>query len=174
MPSNIEIKARLSDPEKTESLVREIADGEPIIIEQNDVFYTSPRGRLKLRTLAPDRGELIHYERPDQAEPVSSEYIIAQTSEPAKLDTILCMTLGARGRILKTRKLYMVGRTRIHIDDVEHLGHFLEIEVVMEPDESPEAGQAEAAELMQKFNIKNEDLVEYAYIDLMETEIPEE
>jgi len=173
MPSNIEIKARLHDPEKTEAIVRQIADGEAEVIEQDDVFYSTPRGRLKLRTLAPDQGELIHYDRPDEVGPSSCEYTIANTSDPTALDTILCMTLGARGRIRKTRKLYMAGRTRIHLDDVEHLGHFLELEVVLNDNESPEAAQSEASALIKKLDIRDEDLVEYAYIDLVETEIPE-
>lgn len=174
MAINIEIKARLQNPAQAAEIAQDIAGAPPDVIEQDDVFYSAPRGRIKLRTLAPDRGELIYYDRPDTPGPSACEYTIAPTSDPAALDAILCQTLGARGRIRKTRKLFQVGRTRIHVDDVENLGQFLELEVALNENEAPEAGEEEARELMRRLGVEKKDLLEYAYIDLMEMGTAEE
>ena len=71
------------------------------------------------------------------------------------------------GRIRKTRTLYLVGRTRIHLDRVVDLGDFVELEVVLLEDESAQAGVAEAEELMSALGIDPSRLVEGAYVDLL-------
>jgi predicted adenylyl cyclase CyaB len=63
--------------------------------------------------------------------------------------------------------LFLVGRTRVHIDTVEQLGNFLELEVVLADDEPPEAGMREVRELMGKFNVKAHQLIDDAYVDLL-------
>jgi len=82
--------------------------------------------------LAPDKGELIYYERADQEGPKHSEYHLARTHDPENLKTVLSMAFGIRGVVVKSRYLFMVGQTRIHLDDVEGLGQFIELEVVLE------------------------------------------
>ncbi len=90
------------------------------------------------------------------------------TDRPRRLDSALSGALGERGRVIKTRRLFMVGRTRIHLDDVEGLGCFMELEVVLDDGEDPAAGDAEAARLMTRLDVRPDDLVEGAYIDLLE------
>ena len=68
----------------------------------------------------------------------------------------------------KQRFLYIIGNTRIHLDEVEGLGTFLELEVVLSGGDSLEQGQTIAAELMTTLGIQNTDLREGAYIDLLE------
>jgi predicted adenylyl cyclase CyaB len=74
---------------------------------------------------------------------------------------------GLAGRVKKHRKLFLVGRTRIHIDEVEHLGHFLELEVVLADDEPLEVGVSEAHGLIKRLGILPHQLVEEAYVDLL-------
>jgi len=62
----------------------------------------------------------------------------------------------------------MSGRTRLHFDRVEGLGNFIELEVVLDTNDSIENGEAEAEFLMQKLNIQKDDLVDVAYVDLLE------
>jgi predicted adenylyl cyclase CyaB len=69
--------------------------------------------------------------------------------------------------VRKRRTLYLVGQTRVHLDEVEGLGHYLELEVVLEPEESTEDGAAVAHELMATLGISDEDLEANAYIDLI-------
>jgi adenylate cyclase class IV len=47
--------------------------------------------------------------------------------------------------VRKTRTLYLVGQTRIHIDQGEGLGDFLELEVVVQPGQTGAEAKAIAA-----------------------------
>ena len=81
---------------------------------------------------------------------------------------ILSEAYGIRGVISKVRYLYMVGQTRIHLDDVKGLGKFMELEVVLRPDQTDADGQAIAEDLMYKLGIQECDLIETAYMDMLE------
>jgi predicted adenylyl cyclase CyaB len=74
---------------------------------------------------------------------------------------------GQVGRVRKRRTLYQAGRTRIHLDRVEGLGDFLELEVVLAERESPEGGLTEAHAVMEALAISPSQLVEAAYVDLL-------
>ena len=167
MARNVEIKAKLLDPHIIISRVEQIADSGPVMIDQDDTFFHCSDGRLKLRELSANQGELILYHRPDVSGPKTSTYIISQTSEPGKMRKILSTVLGVAGRVRKRRHLYLCGSTRIHIDDVEGLGHFVELEVVLDDSDSVESGQQIAVELMTRLGIQSGDLVEKAYIDMI-------
>ena len=169
MATNIEIKARLHDPDRLRGLVEKLCDAPGEVLFQEDTFFHAPRGRLKLRTLAPDRGQLIYYEREDDSGPKPSNYDIYPTSAPDSLKTVLSAGLGVRGVVRKRRLVYLAGNTRIHLDEVEGLGSFLELEVVLSPGESLEAGVATATELVTKLGIPESDLIQTAYIDLLES-----
>jgi predicted adenylyl cyclase CyaB len=69
--------------------------------------------------------------------------------------------------VRKTRTLFLVGRTRVHLDRVEGLGHFLELEVVLEDDELLEAGIQEANDIMAHLGVEPSQLIEGAYMDLL-------
>ena len=138
------------------------------MISQEDTFFVTSKGRLKLRLLAPDRAQLVYYERPDQDGPKRSDYFIFNTNDPENLKTTLSLSLGIRGVVRKTRYLYKVGQTRVHLDDVEGLGQFMELEVVLHDDQSDDEGQAIANDLMKKLGIGPTDLVDGAYMDLLE------
>jgi predicted adenylyl cyclase CyaB len=119
--------------------------------------------------LAAGRGQLIYYSRPDQAGPKRSDYHLYETTDPEGLKNVLALALGVRGVVRKTRYLYLVGQTRIHLDDVEGLGEFIELEVVLRQDQTDAEGQAIAADLMARLGVQQADLLEGAYMDLMES-----
>jgi predicted adenylyl cyclase CyaB len=171
MAANIEIKARVYDFEALKARAKSISDKPLEVIPQEDTFFNTEKGRLKLRLLAPDLGYLIYYERPDQDGPKRSDYHLAKTNDPEDLKTALSLALGVRGVVKKTRYLYMVGQTRIHVDDVEGLGHFMELEVVMREDQEDAEGQAIAEDLMRRLGVREDALVEGAYMDLLESQI---
>jgi adenylate cyclase len=168
MNRNVEIKAKVADLEVIRQRVQTLADEGPVVLEQEDTFYVCPQGRLKLRRLAHStEAELIHYERPDSAQPKESRYVVHRTSDPDSLDRALTAALGVRGAVRKRRTLYLVGRTRVHLDEVEGLGHFVELEVVLELHEDAPDGIACAHELMATLGIAQNDLVAGAYADLL-------
>jgi len=167
MATNIEIKAKIRDFDQLKQRVEQISDTPVEVIFQTDTFYHTSTGRLKLRQLA-DHGQLIYYERADVSGPKQSNYFISRTNEPASLAEVLSLALGVRGVVRKQRLLYWVGKTRIHLDQVEGLGNFLELEVVLDEDDTLEEGERIAAKLMQTLGIEEADLVEGAYMDLLD------
>ncbi|MFU2316018.1 class IV adenylate cyclase [Rahnella sp. PCH160] len=167
MARNIEIKAKVDDFSALYEKIALISDGLPDIIEQDDTFFICPHGRLKLRTLAADRGELIFYQRPDQAGPKTSFYTLSETHDPDSLRETLTLAYGAAGRVIKQRTLFMLGQTRLHLDRVKGLGDYLEFEVVLDDSETPEQGIAIAEELLERLGIDRQELVDQAYVDLL-------
>ena len=169
MPANIEIKARVGNPARINALAGALARTPSQLMVQEDTFFVVPRGRLKLRKLSSTSAELIYYEREDGPGPKESRYSIFLTSEPDSLKAVLGMSLEVRGVVRKTRTLYLVEQTRIHLDEVEGLGSFVELEVVLQPNQSHADGVRIARELMAKLEIQDSELVEQAYIDLLLT-----
>jgi predicted adenylyl cyclase CyaB len=168
LPSNIEIKARARDFEHVRSRAENLSDVPVEIIPQEDIFFNVEKGRLKLRILAPDQSQLIYYTRPDQEGPKRSDYHISRSPDPQNLKRVLELAYGIRGVVRKTRYLYLVGQTRIHLDDVEGLGQFMELEVVLEDGQSDAEGQKIAEELMAALGVERGDLIDGAYMDLLE------
>lgn len=167
MARNVEIKARIASVDAVEPLAAALSGTTPVTIVQDDTFFACPNGRLKLRVFADGTGELIFYRRADAAGPKESFYVISPTSSPDTLRETLTLAYGLAGRVRKTRLLHLAGRTRIHLDRVEGLGDFLELEVVLRDGESVEAGMAEAHELLASLQVKPEQLLSGAYLDLL-------
>ncbi len=165
MARNVEIKARIESVESIRPRVAALAEKGPIEIVQDDTFFACRNGRLKLRVSSPGNGELIFYRRPDQAGPKESFYLASPTTAPDVLRESLSLAYGQAGRVRKKRTLFLAGRTRIHLDRVENLGDFLELEVVLADGEKVETGEAVAQDLMEKLDISPDQLIEIAYID---------
>jgi len=168
---NVEIKARLRDPDETRRRVEAIADSGPEVLDQHDTFFRVPEGRLKVRRFGPGRGTLIAYRREDAPGPTTSHYVLAETADPDGLRDALGTMLGIVGEVRKRRSVYLVGRTRIHLDTVDGLGDFLELEVVLVPGEARSVGEAEADGLTARLGIAPEDLVDVAYVDLVAADV---
>ncbi len=167
MGRNIEIKAHLRD--RTGVIVKlhdlgAVDEGELI---QTDSFFTVPTGRLKLREFADGGAELIYYLRPNDSETRESRYRIVPIAEPAPLHELLAAALGLLGVVRKRRRLFMIGRTRVHLDSVEGLGEYLELEVVLGEGEESAGGHNEAQRLQAALEIADNDRIALAYIDLL-------
>ncbi|XP_055618150.1 uncharacterized protein LOC129763277 [Toxorhynchites rutilus septentrionalis] len=165
---NVEIKARLGDKKAFQrriQIARKLTGSDGEIIKQRDVFFNSLKGRLKLRYLENKKSELILYYRPNVGGPKISTFHKIDLDQPEVLETILTESAGRVGEVRKQRHFYLHDRTRIHLDDVEVLGHFLEFEVVLKPEETLEDGSAVVRELMKVFEIEDEDFIVGAYMD---------
>ena len=167
MAHNIEIKASIQSVSAILPRVAALATSGPTEFDQDDTFFHCENGRLKLRTFSSDRGELIFYQRTDSAGPKESFYVISPTSSPETLRKALSLAYGVAGRVRKHRTLFMVGRARIHLDQVEGLGEFLELEVVLAEGEQATAGMAVANELLAKLAIPQSQLIDKAYVDML-------
>jgi predicted adenylyl cyclase CyaB len=167
MPSNVEVKARVQDRVALVAAAKSASGRPEKILHQIDTFFQVPRGRLKVRKLARDDGKLIFYERADQAGPKTSEYRLTPTSDPEGLKKTLAKTLPILGEVRKQRTVYFAGQTRIHIDKVDGLGDFVELEVMIQPNQTLEHAEEIALDLMARLGIVEADLVEVAYLDLL-------
>ena len=168
MPRNIEIKARLNDGiEALLPRARAVAGGEAELIEQDDSFFIVPHGRLKLREFADGSAELIHYQRADRAQAKASDYVRVPVPDPGALREALARACGLQGRVRKKRWLLLKEATRIHLDRVEGLGDFMEIEVVLNDAQSDAEGSATAEALMLALGLENAPRLAGAYLDLL-------
>ena len=171
MPRNIEIKARLHDANLAFAKAKALADSGPTQIFQDDTFFNCPNGRLKLRAFSSSEAELIFYQRPNSPGPKESNYSLVAVQRPDSLREVLRLAWGELGRVRKTRNLFLLGRTRVHLDSVEGLGDFLELEVVLRENEAAEEGKRIATELLDRLGIRPENLVEGAYLDLLKSSL---
>ncbi|XP_043496999.1 uncharacterized protein LOC122520794 [Polistes fuscatus] len=166
---NVEIKSKIHDSKTIIEKLEKITDTKMILIKQLDTFFESKTGRLKLRRFEDGTGELIFYERLNTTGPKLSDYkkidLNAKTYED--MDKILSATNGIIGTIKKTRRLYTIDQTRIHVDDVDDLGSFLELEVVLKDNQDIDYGTKVAENIMKSLNINARDLISVAYIDLL-------
>jgi predicted adenylyl cyclase CyaB len=167
MARNIEIKARVADLPSLAARVAAIADAGPVEIPQDDTFFRCENGRLKLRVFEDGRGELIFYRRPDADGPKVSFYVLSPIGSPDTLREALTLANGQEGRVVKHRTLFRVGRTRVHLDRVQGLGEFMELEVVLADDEAIDDGVRQAHALMARLGIERDSLVTGTYHDLL-------
>lgn len=167
MARNIEIKARIDGVEALLPRARAVAGGEPVLIEQDDSFFAAPHGRLKLRRFADGSAELIHYHRPDTGQAKASDYVRVPVPDPDALAEALARACGLLGRVRKRRWLLLAGATRIHLDRVEGLGDFMELEVVLREGQGDAEGAAVAEALMAELGLAGAPRLAGAYLDLL-------
>jgi adenylate cyclase class IV len=137
---NLELKLRVADLRAARLKCAEAAT-RAVVMEQVDTYFHTRRGRLKLReshfltgTEGPaPAGEvtLIAYHRPDRADVRASDYQLVPVSDAVAMKDALSATLGLRGVVRKRREVLMYHNVRIHLDEVEGLGTFVELEAVV-------------------------------------------
>jgi len=164
---NVEIKARIAGIEALLPRARTLADGDAQRLLQDDTFFRVPHGRLKLREFGDGSAELIHYQRADTPQAKLSDYVRTPVPQPATMRESLGRALGTIGRVRKQRLLLLVGATRIHLDRVEQLGEFIELEVVLRDDQSERDGARIAEQLMHGLGLAAAPRIAGAYLDLL-------
>ncbi len=176
MPRNIEIKARIDSVNTLLPRAQAVSGGRPETIHQDDTFFRVPHGRLKLREFADGSAELIHYHRPDSGEARASDYVRVPVPDAAALREALARGCGLLGRVRKERVLLLVSdggfTTRIHLDRVEGLGDFMELEVMLQDGQSDADGADVAGRLMQALGLGYAERISGAYLDLCAATCP--
>jgi adenylate cyclase class IV len=164
---NIEIKARTSSIDALMPKARALTSHDAVLIAQDDTFFRVPHGRLKLREFADGSAELIHYHRADTVDAKLSDYCRVPVPDAAALREALERALGLMGRVRKQRWLLLAGQTRIHLDRVEGLGEFMELEVVLRGDQTEGDGVRIADQLMHELGLARAERLAGAYLDLL-------
>lgn len=165
---NIELKARCDDLAGVRARAERIGARNAGLLYQRDTFFVAPHARLKLRELGDGKAELISYVRPDVATARASDYVIAAVERPAEVHAALEHALGILCTVTKTRHLFLLGATRIHLDKVEGLGSFIELETVVERQSEGEA-RDELQRIARALEIDEGDLVGVPYAVLLES-----
>ena len=128
---NVEYKAELRDMAMAKATCRAVGASHIITLEQTDTYFRVPSGRLKRRECPGEPTEWIFYDRKDEARPrLSSFTIYADAQARARFGVAPLPELVV---VRKTRDLYMLDNVRIHLDEVEELGQFLEFEALVSP-----------------------------------------
>ena len=166
MASNVEIKMRLRSLDAVLASAARLSNGPVRLLEQVDTFFACPEGRLKLRRIEGDHAELIAYHRSDSVGPRESRYEVVPVCDAAGLRRVLAAALGERVTVRKRRHLFMVGQTRIHVDDVKDLGSFLELEVVLREGQTVAEGQSVLRGILESLEAHGDE-VRVAYADLL-------
>ena len=165
MPRNLEVKARIPALQKAEQIARSINAYPAGCLDQVDTYFNVQRGRLKLREINRDHAELIYYSRNELSKCRESDYEVFTSENISMLKKILEASLGIRAIVRKRRKLYMYQSTRIHLDEVEQLGCFLELESPIE--QSAETAREVVDFLLREFGVKESDCILGSYVDLI-------
>ena len=164
---NIEIKASCSNPEQIEQiLISEKAEYKGLD-HQIDTYFNVSEGRLKLRE-GNIENSLIFYHRENTSGPKKSHVQLYKTKPGSGLKEVLLHSLGKKIIVDKKRKIFFIENIKFHIDHVESLGSFVEIEAI---DKDGTIGQAkleaQCERYIKKFKIDNKDLISVSYSDLL-------
>ncbi len=162
---NIELKARLRNRGNALEACKALNAAFQGTIHQVDTYFKVPQGRLKLREADPGRDELVFYRRPDVAGPKGCDYILAPVNRSLK--AFLTEALGVVAVVDKVRTLYLWENVRIHLDDVQALGAFIEFEAVLSGEYDEQDGCSKVQQLIRRFDLHAGDQMEGSYLDLI-------
>jgi adenylate cyclase class IV len=164
---NLEFKARVDDLRKVDRKARELGAELWGDLRQTDTYFHVPTGHLKLRETPSFPGELIYYARDEDAAHRPSDYQITHASDVAALYAVLSAALGVLAVVRKRRTLLLLDSTRLHLDNVERLGSFLEIEVPVEAGEDEVHAKQRLDDLIRGFGFDWRDCIRASYLDLV-------
>lgn len=167
---NIEIKASCADPDQVRRYLQEHNALFKGVDHQVDTYFQTSYGRLKLRE-GRIENNLIYYLRDDQAGPKSSHFNLVKSEDPAGLKEVLSKSMGIKVVVRKKREIYYIDNVKFHIDDVEGLGSFIEIEAGnLLADLSREQLQEQCDHYIKALGIREVDMLDRSYSDMLDPE----
>jgi len=168
---NIELKVRRPNARESGQTLGAMGAHLADSMTQSDTYLHASTGRLKLREIRREEGdevaELIWYERADASTYRDSNYLVVPVSDAALLKQALSAAYGTRGVVRKRREVWLYHNVRVHLDQVDGLGEFIEFEAVMSPGESDELSRTRLDELHGRLGLRAEDHESASYSDLL-------
>lgn len=167
---NIEIKARVADPERARATAERLATARLGIERQRDTCFGCRVGRLKLREIEGRAVQLIAYQRSDLPGAKPSDYRLVEIAEghltqPSR--ELLEASLGKLVVVEKTREIFLYHTVRIHLDEVAELGSFIEFEAVVAGATDDAIAHKQVHWLIEQFGIAAADLMTGSYGDML-------
>jgi homotetrameric cytidine deaminase len=164
---NVELKAHDPDPDATLRAALALDGVEDRgVLHQRDTYFRAPQGRLKLRR-QDGAAQLIAYSRADAPGARESAYRLVDVPDPDALAAALQSTYGVSVDVVKERRLLLWDGVRIHLDAVEGLGRFVELEAVAPADSDLQAEHAKLARLRDALDIQDAQLEPRGYAALL-------
>ena len=164
---NIEIKAKCSNHNELRRILKHLKAEFKGIDHQIDTYFKVRNGRLKIREGDIEQS-LIYYQRQDISEPKSSEVLLYKTPSDSILKEILIRSQGVLAIVDKIREIYFIKNVKFHLDNVNYLGTFIEIEAIDNKGKiGKEKLQKQCEYYLKKFNIKDSQLVATSYSDML-------
>ena len=164
---NLEIKAVDVDPRATLQAALQLGAEDQGWLHQRDTYFHAVQGRLKLREASPAPAELISYARAELSGPKVSLYRIVPVADHLALIDALTDALGVLVVVEKARRLLLWRNVRIHLDRVEGLGDFVELEAVAASPGGLEVERDRVEQLRAVLGIADEHLIARGYADLL-------
>ena len=168
MHNNIEIKARCADASFIRNYLQQHNAAFKGTDFQTDTYFNVNNGRLKLRQ-GNIENSLIYYNRENKAGPKLSEVTLYPVSNNSDvLKKALTQANGIKVEVKKKREIYFIDNVKFHIDEVEGLGSFVEIEAIdVDGSKGLELIQQQCDFYMNALQIKEEDLLTMSYSDML-------
>ena len=165
---NIEIKARCADASFIRNYLQQQQARFVGVDDQADTYFNTQNGRLKMRQ-GPIENSLIYYNRENKAGPKLSEVKLLPLDNNADLlKDLLTKAHGVKVVVKKKREIYFIENVKFHIDEVEGLGSFVEIEAIdIDGSLGLEKIKEQCYFYLQQFQIGEDDLLTHSYSDLL-------
>ncbi|MDA3856559.1 MAG: class IV adenylate cyclase [Candidatus Woesearchaeota archaeon] len=164
---NFEIKAKSNNQNKIREILKSKNAEFKGTDHQIDTYFKVNFGRLKLRE-GNIENNLIHYNREDKEGPKQSKIILFKSAPDSTLKELLTKALGILVIVDKQREIYFIDNVKFHVDTVEDLGTFVEIEAI---DKNETIGKNKLLKQCQfyldLFQISKDDLISVSYSDLL-------
>jgi adenylate cyclase class 2 len=167
---NIEIKARYVDSNKARVIAQKFSAQHVGTDHQVDTYFTTPKGRLKLRESSLSGAMLIPYNRPNTVGPKKSEYQLLPVQDANLSKRLFSEILGVDTVVDKIRDIFLIGNVRVHVDVVKDLGCFLEFEAVYADTKQEGEERKKVENLIAQFEIKPDQLLSGSYREMMASE----
>lgn len=164
---NVEIKARCNDQDRIRGYLKDHGADFKGVDHQVDTYFNVAHGRMKLRE-GDIENYLVHYDRPDREGPKQTRVAIYRLGPNPSLKEVLTEALGILVVVDKRREIYFIDNVKFHIDLVDGLGTFMEIEAIDFDGSISHADLYEQCKhYLEELKIKRDDLVPLSYSDLI-------
>ncbi len=168
---NVEIKARCRNQNHIREVLSQHGADYKGTDHQIDTYFRVNNGRLKLRE-GTIENSLIYYQRPNSASPKQSNINLAKLQKTEALKDVLTAALPVWVTVDKQREIYFIDNVKFHIDEVQQLGSFVEIEAIDENNSiNAEKLHEQCNRYMQLFDISEQDLIAESYSDLLAAQL---
>ncbi|NIA14240.1 MAG: CYTH domain-containing protein [Nitrospiraceae bacterium] len=167
---NIELKARLRDRDRAIAVCESLGARLEGDIHQVDTYFNVPDGRFKFRASDPGDDYLVFYRRPDVRGIKGCDYVLEAVDRSVR--GVLAAALGELAVVEKVRTLYLWHNVRIHLDEVQVLGAFIEFEAVLSDEYDDKDGERKLAHLQEAFGLAPDDHFEQSYLELLRAQAP--